>query len=372
MNTVLVILILQLSYYGIGAVHQIHYDFGLPAFLVMGMLIFFDKLNYQYISIPKKIMLLASILLAFQFLDVMPAAGNLLTGRGEISVDIKLAGQIMGADTELNILSMAGCALFFLFSVITFLLLRDENNLRQLAALKEQNQAIRTKALLTETENRTYREMQHLVHDLKSPMTVIQTLTGVFKLECEAEQRQEDLELLSRVENAVDQMSQMISEILYEDKTSLTTVEKLIHRVSAQLSIEEYSRYITQDVEHPEAQVRVNCVLFPRALVNLVHNSASAIPRDRTPHIVLRSDCIDTWVRFQVADNGTGIPPQMQSRVWERGYSGRASSGLGLSFVRGVVERVGGHIDLSSAEGTGTTITLWIPKEGANYEPESE
>jgi signal transduction histidine kinase len=191
-------------------------------------------------------------------------------------------------------------------------------------------------------------------------------------MECEAEERQEDLELLSRVEDAVDQMSQMISEILYEDKTSLTTVEKLIHRVSAQLSIEEYSRYITQEVEHPEAEVRVNCVLFPRALVNLVHNSASAIPKERTPHIVLYSDCVDRWVRFRVIDNGTGIPPKMQSRIWERGYSGRNSSGLGLSFVRSVVERVGGRIDLCSTEGAGTTITLWIPREGANYEPESE
>jgi signal transduction histidine kinase len=78
------------------------------------------------------------------------------------------------------------------------------------------------------------------------------------------------------------------------------------------------------------------------------------------------------WVRFQVIDNGTGIEPQVQSRIWERGYSGRSSSGLGLSFVRSVVERSGGHVELCSTVGEGTTITLCLPKEGADHGSESE
>jgi len=54
--------------------------------------------------------------------------------------------------------------------------------------------------------------------------------------------------------------------------------------------------------------------------------------------------------------------------VWERGHSGTNSSGLGLSFVRGVVERVGGRIEMESEVDVGTRISLFIPEEGANNE----
>ena len=216
-------------------------------------------------------------------------------------------------------------------------------------------------------QNRTYREMQHLVHDLKSPLTVVQTLVGAVKLDCAQAGQQEDLMLLDRAESAVEQMSQMISEILYEEKVSATTVEAVLNRVLAQLSIEDYARYIRVKSEAPQAEIRVNRVLFSRALVNLVQNSAKAIPAGRTPCIDICSGVSDGWVRFQVMNNGGGIPEEKQAEIWNRGYSGTASSGLGLSFVRNVVERANGKVRLCSRVGEGTTITLWIPKEGEHY-----
>lgn len=53
-NALLILVILLLTYRGIGAIHQIHYDFGLPAVLVSSFVFFFRKLHYRYISMPDR------------------------------------------------------------------------------------------------------------------------------------------------------------------------------------------------------------------------------------------------------------------------------------------------------------------------------
>ena len=70
---------------------------------------------------------------------------------------------------------------------------------------------------------------------------------------------------------------------------------------------------------------------------------------------------------FTVEDNGKGIPQSQQQAVWNKGYSTSQSSGLGLPFVRSVVERVGGTIQMKSTVDQGTTITLVIPEEERNH-----
>ena len=72
-------------------------------------------------------------------------------------------------------------------------------------------------------------------------------------------------------------------------------------------------------------------------------------------------------MRFTVEDNGKGIPKSRQQAVWNKGYSTSQSSGLGLPFVRSVVERVGGTIQMNSTVDQGTTFTLIIPEEERHH-----
>lgn len=362
-NAGLILLLLYATYRSIDVIHGIYYDFGLPAAAAALFIILFDKLDYRYISIGKKTAFVAMELIAWQFLDVMPAAAFLPVGRGEMSQSVRQAGRLLDGETALDTMGGLGILLFALCAWLLFILLRDENSLREIDALREQNAAIRTKARMNEMRTRTYQEIQHLVHDLKSPLTVVQTLVGAFRLECEQENRTGQLESLERVENAVEQMSQMISEILYQDKTTVVPVKQVLRRVSAQLSIEDYAPFVHMEASDPEAKVRVNSILFSRVLVNLVQNAARAVEGVRSPDIAIRSDVSETWVRFQVIDNGKGIAEKKLKDIWDRGYSGDDSSGLGLFFVRDVVERLGGQVDLWSEEGKGTVITICILKE---------
>ena len=367
-NSLLIVVILQMTYWVIEQVHHIHYDFGLPAILVCAFVLVFRRLDYQYIALWKKSLAIALFLFSFQFLDIMPALRGLPVGRGETSREIKQAANVMGGEMVLNGLALAGAAMFLLFGLLIFFQLRDENTLRELSALREQNQAIRMGAKLNEMKNRTYQEMQYLVHDLKSPLTVVQTLVGVIKMECEQEGRSRDVDYLSRIEGAVEQMSGMISDILYEGQHTLVSTHTLLGVALAQSSVSDYALFIRVDNQVPEALVSANRILFPRALVNLLQNSAQAVSPDREPEIWLRVTREEGHggrkVVFTVEDNGTGIREEDQRAIWGKGVSGRNSSGLGLAFVSGVVEKMEGEIRVSGAPGRGTSISLVIPEGG--------
>ena len=369
-NALMILMILLLTYRGIGAIHKIHYDFGIPAMLVSSFVFFFRKIHYRYISMWKKAAMIALALTAVQFLDVMPLVDAFPVGRGETSVDIKLAACVLDAETAINTTAGVGMMLFLAFALVLFFQFREENSLRELSILKEQNQAIMVQAKLNEMKNRTNQEMQYLVHDLKSPLTTVQTLVGVLKMESEAEQRTRDVEYLDYIENAVERMSEMISEILYEDQQASITTKELVGVVLAQSSVTDYAPYLRVDNQIPDVCIMANRFLFPRALINLLQNSAQAMPEGREPEIWLRIHRADNpdWIAFTVEDNGTGIGKEMLHSIWNRGTSGRQSSGLGLAFVRNVVERMGGEIRLFSTPGVGTKISLELPEETAEVE----
>lgn len=101
-------------------------------------------------------------------------------------------------------------------------------------------------------------------------------------------------------------------------------------------------------------------MLFPRALVNLLQNSARAVRGRAKKHILLRVTAENGTVSFAVADNGVGISPDRQTSVWEHGVSGEGSNGMGLAFVRGIVDRLGGEVALCSKVNEGTHITITI------------
>nr|WP_092072680.1 sensor histidine kinase [Dendrosporobacter quercicolus]NSL48930.1 sensor histidine kinase [Dendrosporobacter quercicolus DSM 1736]SDM48246.1 two-component system, sensor histidine kinase YcbA [Dendrosporobacter quercicolus] len=77
----------------------------------------------------------------------------------------------------------------------------------------------------------------------------------------------------------------------------------------------------------------------------------------------------DSMVSFYVSDNGSGIKPEDYELIFQPGYStkfcpytGKMSTGLGLSHVKNLVEHLQGRIEVTSAAGTGTTFAVHLPR----------
>ena len=112
-------------------------------------------------------------------------------------------------------------------------------------------------------------------------------------------------------------------------------------------------------------------------LVNLAANARDAMPGGGRLMLSAVADCLKAgspgagpqvagaYVRITVADTGIGMDPVTLVRATEPFFTTKGpghGTGLGLSLARGFAEQSGGALDLSSRQGEGTTVTLWLPQ----------
>jgi signal transduction histidine kinase len=108
--------------------------------------------------------------------------------------------------------------------------------------------------------------------------------------------------------------------------------------------------------------------MITQAVKNLVNNAIRYSPERTT--VTVSTALEAEAVRLCVEDRGYGIPAEAKDRVWEKFYrvvrddqeKDEESTGLGLSFVREVVEQHGGTVDLESEVGRGSKFSFTLPR----------
>jgi signal transduction histidine kinase len=101
-----------------------------------------------------------------------------------------------------------------------------------------------------------------------------------------------------------------------------------------------------------------------QVLLNLARNALEAMPGGGT----LRLDALASprALTLAVTDSGSGIPPEVQARLFEPYYTTKARGlGLGLAIARQIVEAHGGAIEVEPAEGGGSRFRITLPREPA-------
>jgi signal transduction histidine kinase len=132
------------------------------------------------------------------------------------------------------------------------------------------------------------------------------------------------------------------------------------------------------------APVQIDTAQFETAMLNLVINSRDAMAGGGRIVIETREVMLDRqhvsdpeaapgpYVRVAVSDTGTGMTPAVSSRAFDPFFTTKEvgkGSGLGLSQVYGFVKTAGGHVEIKSELGTGTTVELYLPKSSALAAP---
>ncbi|MFG6486267.1 ATP-binding protein [Roseateles sp. BYS78W] len=105
-----------------------------------------------------------------------------------------------------------------------------------------------------------------------------------------------------------------------------------------------------------------------QVFMNLIVNAAHAMPADRRGVITLATGVAEQggrdWAWIEVADDGCGMPPEVQRRIFEPFYTTKPvgqGTGLGLSMSFSIVQKHGGRIEVQSAPGEGTRFRVWVP-----------
>jgi len=109
-----------------------------------------------------------------------------------------------------------------------------------------------------------------------------------------------------------------------------------------------------------DAQLNVDAPAFVRAVAGVLRNAAEAGATTVDLHAAMQTD----HIVISIADNGSGIEARWLPRVSEPFFSTRrthGASGLGLTLAQEIVRRHGGSMEISSVQGTGTTVTLRLP-----------
>lgn len=105
------------------------------------------------------------------------------------------------------------------------------------------------------------------------------------------------------------------------------------------------------------------------ALLNLAINARDATPEAGLLTIETANAMLDSaaYVMIAVSDTGTGMPPEVAARACEPFFTTKElgrGTGLGLSQVAGFARQSGGHVRISSEQGKGTTVRLYLPRSG--------
>ncbi|MGZ5505135.1 MAG: ATP-binding protein [Limisphaerales bacterium] len=208
-----------------------------------------------------------------------------------------------------------------------------------------------------------------LSHDLRSPLRGITGLAQILKEDCHEKLDRKEQDYLERIIASGARMDKMIADVLAYSRTTSSEwpIEKveldpLVHQLVDGFPPDQ--RPCFQIVSKLPA-VRGNTTLLNQSLGNLLSNAVRFVPRERTPHVDIRAKQENSDVTVFVEDNGIGVRPQDQQRIFKifervapAYYEG---TGIGLAVVAKAAERMSGSVGVDSKVGQGSRFWIRLP-----------
>jgi signal transduction histidine kinase len=202
-------------------------------------------------------------------------------------------------------------------------------------------------------------------HELRTPITVIRG-----HLETMSDDPAERREAAAVIHDELERMSRLVDDLLLlarSDRPDFLQVEPLDLDV---LTNELFAKARTLGVrrwlidEADVGLVHADPHRLTSAVMNLAQNAVRYTRGDEA--IALGSRLDNGEARLWVRDEGRGIPPEEQERIFERFAAepqtvATQGAGLGLAIVKAIAEAHGGHVELASTPGQGSTFTIVIP-----------
>lgn len=227
----------------------------------------------------------------------------------------------------------------------------------------------RTRDELTRSNDLLAQFAGQVSHDLLNPLTAIIASTELLAHEPVVAADPDLAQLATNAADAGRRMSGMIEQILKHarlgSELEITDVDldRVARHVVTDLTSLRDATGGTVHVDHL-GQVRGDEKQLYSVLLNLVSNGLKFARPDEPPRVEVRAERTDGLLRMSVGDNGVGIPAEQRERAFRlfaRGDTDVAGSGIGLATVRRIVEVHHGSVDLHDGPEGGTVVTVELP-----------
>jgi PAS domain S-box-containing protein len=210
-----------------------------------------------------------------------------------------------------------------------------------------------------------------LSHDMRAPLRAMQSFTEIF-IEEHGAKVPEGLHYLQKVIGAANRLDRLIRDVLNFARISRTEIEV------APVNLDELVRDIlrerpelqtpgTVQVQHPLHSVMGHDASLTQCLTNLLDNAVKFVVPGVKPRVEVFTEVRNGRVRINVRDNGIGIDPEAQKRlfgIFQRLNPANAyrGTGVGLAIVRRAAERMHGQVGVDSSPGLGSTFWVELAK----------
>jgi two-component system cell cycle sensor histidine kinase/response regulator CckA len=230
-----------------------------------------------------------------------------------------------------------------------------------------------------------------VAHDFNNLLTVIIGYSDILRETLDRNSPEFALvgEILQAGERAAALTRQLLAfsrqQVLHPIILDLNTVTREMEKLLKRLISENIRLQVNLDPQL--GLVRADPGQIEQVILNLVVNAKDAMPHggrltietqnvrfDRSYRMTQTELHQDNCVMLSVSDTGHGIPEELRSRIFEPFFTTKEvgkGTGLGLATVHGILKQSGGHIDVQTEIGRGTTFKVYLPYvETSTNEPE--
>jgi signal transduction histidine kinase len=181
-------------------------------------------------------------------------------------------------------------------------------------------------------------------------------------------------EALGFIKSSMNRMDALIGEILKLSRLGRLTLvpeqidmAELVQDCFANLQHRLDTQGAQALVEQPLPDVIGDRNSLQQIFANLLDNAVKYFSSERQGRVAVRGRISKGMAIFEIEDNGRGIAPKDQERIYDlfrrAGSQDRPGDGIGLAHVRSLVRRMGGEISVTSDGGTGSTFRLSLPHD---------
>jgi two-component system NtrC family sensor kinase len=224
-----------------------------------------------------------------------------------------------------------------------------------------------------------------VAHEINNPLAIIKESAGWMrqlfaKDELKDIPRHDDfVKALDKVEKSVERASRITHQLLgfvgkSESSLSEVNLTELIEEAIQLISHEAQNRDIRvlRQMEPSANTIWSDPYQLRQVLLNLLTNAMHAVNSDGT--ITIAIEDVGDCRTITISDTGPGIPRENLDKIFEPFFSTKSpgqGTGLGLFVSRGIVEKLGGTIEVASKIGQGASFSIRLPKQPQNTDDDN-